>query len=260
MNVSLTGAVRRWCMTERSRRGVHITPDALTIGRSRLQYEPRQWCFEIRERGCPLPLALRGTVCVQPLGEPGVTYRLDRAGHHQWTPLAPRARVCVELLEPRVRWRGTGYLDSNRGERALAADFTGWQWSRSAGEAHTCVYYEPSHRRDPAWPLALQFSGHDVCELPPAHHTRLPRSGWGIERTAQCADVREPRVRRTLVDAPFYVRSLLSVDPAEPAALTVHESLDLNRLQRRWVQALLPFRMPRPAIFQRRTACSSASS
>jgi carotenoid 1,2-hydratase len=52
-------------------------------------------------------------------------------------------------------------------------------------------------------------------------------------------------VVRTLVDAPFYARALLSTRIAGQAVTAVHESLNLDRFRSRWVQSLLPFRMPR---------------
>jgi carotenoid 1,2-hydratase len=51
------------------------------------------------------------------------------------------------------------------------------------------------------------------------------------------------RVARTLEDTPFYSRSLL--EGGDDGAQWIHESVDLDRFRSRWVQALLPFKMPR---------------
>ena len=58
-------------------------------------------------------------------------------------------------------------------------------------------------------------------------------------------------VVKTLEDTPFYSRSVLSGDHA-----MMHESLDLDRFSKTWVQCLLPFRMPR---FPRRRAQEDSS-
>ena len=46
---------------------------------------------------------------------------------------------------------------------------------------------------------------------------------------------------KTLEDTPFYTRSEIQVGGGQ----FMHESLDLHRFCRPWVQFLLPFRMPR---------------
>ena len=52
-------------------------------------------------------------------------------------------------------------------------------------------------------------------------------------------------VLRTLTDAPFYARSLLNTQLFGERATGMHESLSLTRFDTPWVQAMLPFRMPR---------------
>jgi carotenoid 1,2-hydratase len=51
-----------------------------------------------------------------------------------------------------------------------------------------------------------------------------------------------------LEDAPFYSRSLLATHLAGSPGPAIHESLDLDRFRSRWVQCLLPFRMPRRIV------------
>lgn len=259
-NVALSGPRNRWCMTERPRRCVEAGPDALRIGRSRLEWRGGAYHYTLDERGSPLPWALRGTVRVEPACTPGVQFNLDSAGHHRWSPLAPCAHVRVELEEPRQRWRGLAYVDTNWGDRPLEQDFRSWQWSRTSTAAGTTVFYEPEHRSDAPWTLAVRFSGADCTsiETPPAD-VRLPRSGWGIARSARSEDPPGTRVVRTLLDAPFYARSLLEVKLAGASALSVHETLSLERFRQPWVRCMLPFRMPRLALPQRPAAASSAA-
>jgi carotenoid 1,2-hydratase len=251
-NIVLRGRSRRWCMTERPRRDLHADERLLQIGPSSMHWDGRELRCELRERGCPLPFAVRGSVRLTPLIQPAASYALDRAGQHWWTPIAPRARIEVSLHEPALRWSGEAYLDSNRGGGPLEADFSGWQWSRAHTERGTAVFYEPRHRRDPEWPLALEFvpAATPRSMALPAR-CPVPTSLWGIRAHARSDPPTECRLLERLVDAPFYSRSLLHTRLAGRPATTVHESLDLDRFRSRWVQWLLPFRMPRFAAGQR---------
>jgi len=74
---------------------------------------------------------------------------------------------------------------------------------------------------------------------------RLPATGWRIERETRSDDVRQAGVVRTLEDTPFYARSLVTSRLLGQRVVSMHESLSLDRFASRWVQTLLPFRMPR---------------
>ena len=76
---------------------------------------------------------------------------------------------------------------------------------------------------------------------------RCPGRAGGIARGTRADDPARTRVRRTLEDTPFYARSVLSQRLLGEDVTAVHESLSLDRFRTRWVQALLPFRMPRRA-------------
>ena len=52
-------------------------------------------------------------------------------------------------------------------------------------------------------------------------------------------------VRQTLEDTPFYSRSVIETGLFGEQVTAVHESLSLDRFQAPWVQAMLPFRIPR---------------
>jgi carotenoid 1,2-hydratase len=73
----------------------------------------------------------------------------------------------------------------------------------------------------------------------------LPGTFWRVSRETRIDDNRQPRVLRTLEDTPFYARSLLATHLLDEPIVAVHESLSLDRFRAPWVQALLPFRMPR---------------
>jgi carotenoid 1,2-hydratase len=154
--------------------------------------------------------------------------------------------VQVALDSPRLAWEGEAYLDMNSGSRPLERDFHGWTWSRAATAAGARVHYEVRHRYAVCAPLALDFAMNgDVHRTAVPAIARLPRSGWGIARSTRSDSPATARVLRTLVDAPFYARSVVQADLAGAPATCLHESLDLDRFRSRWVQAMLPFRMPR---------------
>ena len=69
----------------------------------------------------------------------------------------------------------------------------------------------------------------------------LPATAWGLARG--CRAVQPPELLATLESGPFYSRSLLR--DAADGSVSVHESLSLRRFAQPWVQAMLPFRMPR---------------
>ena len=52
-------------------------------------------------------------------------------------------------------------------------------------------------------------------------------------------------MQASLEDTPFYARSLLTTRLLGATVPAMHESLCLDRFAARWVQAILPFRMPR---------------
>ena len=93
-----------------------------------------------------------------------------------------------------------------------------------------------------AWRLDIAPDGR-VAQSPPEPARPLARSLWGIPRDAHDG----AELRATLEDGPFYTRSLLATPWQGQSLPTFHESLSLDRFGARWVQALLPFRMPRRA-------------
>jgi len=247
LNVALYGPPWRWAMTERGRDRLRAEATRLAIGPSALAWRGDALECSLDEVTAPMPSRLRGRVRVTPEVSTAHAFRLDAAGRHRWRPLAPRARVEVQLERPALRFAGTGYLDSNDGDAPLEDDFRRWTWSRAAHrDGATTVLYDVERRDGEITSLALRFDAAGRAEpidAPPP--VALAPSGWRIARATRSDDA--AAVERTLQDAPFYARSVVRATLLGERIVAIHESLDLDRFRRRWVQLLLPFRMPRRA-------------
>lgn len=242
VNAVLYGPGRkRWAMTERG--GARRGASWLQIGPSSLHWDGDALTARLDEVTVPFPSRLRGTVRLYPSALTGRTVALDAAGRHLWSPLAPCARVEVEMERPGLRWSGPGYFDTNAGAAPLEDDFAHWDWCRAPLGRGTAVLYNVTRRGGEELAVALRASPsgevHDVTAPP---RLRLPRTRWGMERPTRADGA---GVERTLEDAPFYARSVLSARLLGERAAAVHESLSLDRFRAGWVQAMLPFRMPR---------------
>lgn len=248
LNVALYGPrAKRWAMTERSAAALQRSDAGLAIGPSTLAWDGTTLEVHIDELGVPWPSRIRGRVRLHPETVPGTSHRLDPAGRHRWWPLAPRARVEVCLERPALRWQGAGYLDANLGTEPLEQGFQGWHWSRTSQPDGTRVYYDLTPRDGEPRSLALEFPAHGAVQaVEPPPEQPLPRTLWRVERRAR-SEQPGAQLLRTLEDTPFYARSLVSMVAQGRRLPAVHESLDLERFRRRWVQSLLPFRMPRRA-------------
>jgi carotenoid 1,2-hydratase len=175
-------------------------------------------------------------------------YALDANARHRWTPLAPHARVEVDLQQPGLRWSGTGYFDSNSGDEPLERGFARWTWSRAdLGDGEAAVLYDMERRDGSRDSLALRFDARgDVTPFDAPPEARLATAPiWRIPRFTRSEPRGAPRVVSTFLDTPFYARSLIESQLLGKRVHSVHESLDLDRFSAPIVQCMLPFRMPR---------------
>lgn len=234
----------RWTMTERGRRHVRRSATSLAIGPSALAWRDGALEITLDEIGAPLPKRVRGTIRVSPRGMPAMSFPLDEAGRHVWQPIAPRARVAVALDVPALRWEGDAYLDGNVGSEPLASRFAGWTWARAHVDDDTFAFYDADRRDGSASSLALRFGadGSTTAIVPPAPVT-LPKTLWRLTRSARADGA--VGIKGALEDTPFYARTWLSADLLGARADIIHETLSLDRLRSRLVQAMLPFRMVR---------------
>jgi carotenoid 1,2-hydratase len=245
MNAVLYGPRgKRWAMTER--RSADLDHDAghLAIGPSHVAWCDRALDISVDEIANPWPRRLRGEIRLQADWLNARSFLLDTRGRHEWWPVAPEARVDVRLSHPDLRFEGSGYLDSNAGNEPLEAGFRRWDWSRSADFSthrdRAGLTYNVEQRDGTRRSLALGIDASGLIEMPAEPIQRLERSGWRVPRETRSLDA--GLAVRTLEDTPFYARSILT---SASGRTSMHESLCLDRFSSRWVQTLLPFRMPR---------------
>ena len=250
VNVALYGrGGKRWAMTERGAEAVRRTHHQLAIGPSELVWDRSGLTVHIDEVAVPLPRRIRGRVRLLPASVEAHEWTLDAGGRHRWYPIAPCARAEVALDSPALRWSGPAYLDCNTGSRPLEADFLHWDWSRSVVSGGTAISYD-LRRRDVAPPsqqlrlalLCRSAGGVETVAPPPV--VSLAPTRWRIERHVAVEPGHVPETV-TLEDTPFYARSIVTTRLLGQRVKAMHETLSLERFRAPWVQAMLPFRMPR---------------
>ena len=234
-------------MTERGRSQVQRRAREFVIGPSRVFWDGQALVIDIDERGAPLPRRVRGRVRVLPQALCQFVTGLDARGLHRWGPIAPCARVEVELQSPQARWSGHAYMDCNEGDEPVERGFREWDWSRTTlADGSTAVIYDVRPAQGPERVIAQRFApdGTASAFVPPPRQP-LPRSKWLLPRTMRSGDGPPAQVQQTLEDTPFYVRSVLSASLLGERVTSVHETLDLPRLVSWPVRLMLPWRMPR---------------
>lgn len=201
--------------------------------------------IKIDETAFPRMSPIRGTIRLHSNATTTQSFALDGEMSHRWWPIAPCARIEVELERPDLKWSGHGYLDTNWGDEPLEAAFRRWDWSRARSGDDAIILYDVETRDGQRRSLALRFGpdGH-VQHLEPPPAAALPRTLWRVPRWTQ-SDDGSARVVETLEDAPFYTRSIIESQLLGERMTAFHESLSLDRFRTNWVKCLLPFRMPR---------------
>ncbi|HKM61738.1 MAG TPA: carotenoid 1,2-hydratase [Acidisphaera sp.] len=242
MHAVLYGPRARWAMTERGASAVRREATTLAIGPSAAEWDGDCLTVRLDEIAAPIPARIRGTVRLRPAALTGARFALHP--DHDWAPIAPRARVEVALERPALTWSGDGYLDHNTGRAPLERAFRRWDWSRAALGRETVILYEGDRIDGEPLALALRIGADGAVEaIDKPALVSLPRTRWGIARATRADGA--ATVARTLTDAPFYARSVLSTRLLGQTTTAMHETLDCRRFAQPWVQAMLPFRMPR---------------
>jgi carotenoid 1,2-hydratase len=233
-------------MTERGRASLQRSPTRLSVGPSALSLTGDRLVIDINEWTVPVPKRLRGRVTVDLGPRFDTAFEIDRQQRHFWQPLAPLATASVDFDQPGLGWKGRAYVDMNRGSEPLEKGFRRWSWSRAeAGEA-TTILYDAEPRLGDRRTLALGYHRDGSITMTEAAPCQpLPRTGWMVSRDTRAEPARPARILRTLEDTPFYSRSLIAQGRPSSETRAVHESVDLDRFRSRWVQVMLPFKMPR---------------
>jgi carotenoid 1,2-hydratase len=234
-------------MTERGRRHVQRDASSFSVGPSRLDWNGQSLNLALDERASPLLQRVRGRVRVHPQGLCSFSADLDAAGRHRWGPIAPCARVEVDLDQPGLRWSGTAYLDSNEGDEPIDRPFRRWDWLRAPlRDGHCGVWYDIEPREGEQRVIGARFAADGRTEpLPFVQRQPLPATRWWRVDRRTPTEGPTATVRQTLEDTPFYARSILQLQMEGAETDAMHETLDVNRLTSPIVQRLLPFRMPR---------------
>lgn len=238
---------KRWAMTERGRNAVSRSDSSLSVGSSTVSWDRGDLVIAIDETCMPFPFRLRGTIRISAGAMATQDHRIDAAGRHVWRPIMPSARIQVAMDEPALSWSGHGYCDHNRGAAALEDDFEQWSWARLSTRDGSAILYDTEPRAGRPISLALRYGADakaEPFEAPP--FVALPKTRWRITRPVR-TEAPEDAAARTLEDTPFYARSVVSTRLFGRRVAGMHESLSLDRFASRWVQTLLPFRMPRRA-------------
>ena len=234
-------------MTERRRTALARSASALTIGPSHMWWSGSGLEILVDETTSPIPSKIRGRIRLIPTALTNEAFDLHPNGRHFWWPIAPLARIEVELDNPSIKWSGAGYFDTNYGMEPLEKGFSRWDWCRATHGRGSTLLYEvtlPDGRQD-ALTLIADKTG-AVGTLEPTRNVQLPRSPvWKVERGTRADGAPPARVVKTLEDTPFYARSKVATRLAGETVLAMHESLSLERFRTRIVKLMLPFRMPR---------------
>jgi carotenoid 1,2-hydratase len=245
INAILYGSRRRWAMTERGAGALARSADRFAVGASAMTWHAGELVIDLDEVTVPMPRRLRGRIRVTTDWTCATVHQLDPAGRHQWRPIAPAARVIVELTSPRAAWRGRAYVDSNWGDEPPEHALSAWTWARTAPPARPEIAYDVTTVAGESRSIAIAFDATGAMEIctPPAMRALPQTRWWRVDRAMRSHA--PPRVLATWEDTPFYARSLVAADWGRGEFVAIHESLDLVRLRRPAVQLMLPFRMPR---------------
>jgi carotenoid 1,2-hydratase len=237
-------------MTERGSSRVERDAENLRVGPSHLAWRGDHLEIDLDEISVPIPQRVRGTVRVYPEALCSYSNALDDAGKHRWGPIAPCARIEVDLAQPGQRWQGHAYLDSNEGDEPVTVPFKTWDWSRARmADGSTAVIYDVTQSSGARTLLAERFKPDGAWqsfEAAPKRQALAPTL-WRIDRGIRADAGTVSQVIETLEDTPFYARSLLLTQLLGERVTAVHETLQPQRLKSRTVQMMLPFRMPRRA-------------
>ncbi len=247
INVATYGPGGRFAMTERGREALIQETHKLVIGPSSLRWTGNELHIHIDERGAP-PIfgKLRGRVTVIPTAITPYEAALTRDDRHIWRPFAPVADIRVELDADQWTWQGHGYFDANFGLRPLESDFDSWTWGRFPTTDGATVFYDAALSNQTSLNAAIAFSPDGTAsEAGGFPFTDLKRSRWALRRETRADPNGSAREIMSMLDAPFYSRSLVQTRLNGVETVGVHETLSLVRFRSAFLMPMLACRIPR---------------
>ncbi len=248
INVALYGkGARRWTMTERSRQSLSRSGEYFQVGPSHLRWTGSCLEIDLNEWSVPIPQKVKGKIRVFPDQLFHYVTPLDTGRQHHWGPIGPSGHVEVTLENPALSWKGHAYLDSNEGTEPIISPFSEWDWSRAnLHDKSVAVLYDIREKSGDERVLALRFKPDQTVEpfeAPPRQN--LPKAIWRVGRSIRSEGQTPARVLQTLEDTPFYVRSVLQSRLLGEEVVSMHETLNIPRLDRVSTRLMLPWKMPR---------------
>lgn len=248
LNVVTSGLNGRFTMTDRGRQALQQSPDRLTIGPSTVHWTGNELVIEVNEWGAPpMVTPVRGRITLTPRAVTETEVLLTPDAAHLWRPFAPIADIEVNLTQGHA-WRGHGYFDANFGTRALETDFSFWTWGRYPLKDRTMCFYDAELRDGRHFDLAVEITPDGrVVETTAPPRTRFQRNSWAVRRETRADPGTKPRPHLSLLEAPFYSRSLVETQIDGETTIGMHEALDLARFRQPLLKPMLAVRVPRRA-------------
>ena len=233
-------------MTDRGEAALRTSATSFQVGPSALHWRQGRLEIDIDELAAPpIPGRIRGRITVLPEAVTGVEMPLHPDGSHIWRPIAPAARIEVELNRG-WQWSGHGYFDANFGTRALETDFSYWTWGRFPTPGGATCFYDATRRDGSTLATAIRFGpGGEAEEIAAPPRTRFARSLWAVRRETRADAGYRPRQVKAMLDAPFYARSAICTKIDGHETVGVHEALDLDRFASPFLKPMLALRVPR---------------
>jgi len=247
INVATYGPGGRFTMTDRGRGALRQTENQFTVGPSSLRWTGTQLVIEIDEMGAlPLLGRVKGTITLTPSAVTGVELDLTPDGAHQWRPFAPVAEIKVDLNGKGWQWDGHGYFDANFGTRSLEADFDFWTWGRyPTGDGALC-HYDAVRRDQSQLGTAISFDRNgNATQITPPPKAKMRRSLWAVSRDTRADAGYQPRQVKSMLEAPFYTRSMVRTKLDGKETVGVHEALDMRRYRWPLLMPMIAVRVPR---------------
>lgn len=248
INVALyTPTKKYWTMTERGKNAIDRTASQFTIGPSQLSWKDNALTITVNERVPLIGQRIQGTIKVYTKQLFNHVVSLDDQQKHRWGPIAPSSRVEVSFSKPSLTWKGNAYFDSNEGDEAINKPFSEWDWSRAhLKDSSTAVIYDIRQKNGIEKVLATKFNlDGSIEDFIAPKRVGLHKTGWRIQRNMRSEADQNVTVLNTFEDTPFYARSMIASKLLGEDVISMHETLNVKRLESNIVQLMLPWRMPR---------------